>query len=86
MGRVIVDWCWYGNDLGSQKVDMVLPRIEMQNKARGRQEGQEQQPNRKDFRTSVQTRGRLGATTDTCSTMSLCQEQLKTSSRKPQYT
>ena len=35
--------------------------------------------------TSAETSNRLGATTDTCSTLSLCQEPVKTSSRETPY-
>ena len=32
---MIVNWYWYGSDLGSQEVDMVLPRIESKKKREG---------------------------------------------------
>ena len=70
--------------VGGQRLgDMLLHSPESKKKGGADREGQNS--NSRD-RTSAQTGSRLGATTDTCSRMSLCQEQVKTRSREPQYT
>ena len=83
---MIVVGYWYGSDLAIEEVDMVLPRIESKKKREGpagRAGTATQEKGLQDF-SSGQEQAR--SNDRHVQPLSVCQEQVKTSSRSPQYT